>query len=37
MGHVPRKGEEHMVGGLRLVVLISTSGAIKWFRATRLT
>ncbi len=36
MGHVPRKGEEHMVGGLRLVVLISTSGAIKWFRATRL-
>ncbi len=36
MGHVPRKGEEHIVGGLRLVVLISTSGAIKWFRATRI-
>jgi magnesium and cobalt transporter len=36
MGHVPRKGEEHIVGGLRLVVLISTSGTIKWFRATRI-
>lgn len=36
MGHVPRKGEEHIVGGLRLMVLISTSGTIKWFRATRI-
>ncbi len=36
MGHVPRKGEEHMVGGLRLVVLVSTSGVVKWFRATRI-
>ena len=36
MGHVPRKGEEHMVAGLRLVVLISNSGVVKWFRATRM-
>ncbi|MDI9334062.1 MAG: CBS domain-containing protein [Cytophagales bacterium] len=36
MGHVPRGGEEHIVGGLRLVVLIASRGAIKWFRATRL-
>jgi magnesium and cobalt transporter len=36
MGYVPRKGEEHIVAGLRLVVLISSSGAVKWFRATRI-
>ena len=36
MGHVPRKGEEHLVAGLRLVVLISNSGVVKWFRATRM-
>ncbi len=36
MGHVPRKGEEHIVAGLKLVVLLSSSGAIKWFRATRI-
>ncbi len=36
MGYVPRKGEEHLVAGLKLVVLISTSGAVKWFRATRI-
>jgi magnesium and cobalt transporter len=35
MGHVPRKGEEHFVAGLRLVVLLSSSGVVKWFRATR--
>lgn len=36
MGHVPRKGEDHIVAGLRLVVLVSTSGVVKWFRATRI-
>ncbi len=36
MGHVPRKGEDHIVAGLKLVVLLSTSGSIKWFRATRI-
>ena len=36
MGHVPRKGEEHIVAGLKLVVLLSSSGMIKWFRATRI-
>ncbi len=35
MGHVPRKGEEHLVAGLKLVVLVSTSGVVKWFKATR--
>lgn len=37
MGHVPRKGEEHIVAGLKLVVLLSSSGTIKWFRATRIS
>jgi magnesium and cobalt transporter len=36
MGYVPRRGEEHIVAGLRLVVLLSGNGAVKWFRATRL-
>jgi magnesium and cobalt transporter len=36
MEHVPRRGEEHMIGGLRLVVLASSRGAVQWFRATRL-
>jgi magnesium and cobalt transporter len=36
MGHVPRKGEEHIVAGLKLVVLLSSSGTVKWFRATRI-
>ena len=36
MGHVPRRGEEHMVAGLRLIVLASSRGAVQWFRATRL-
>jgi magnesium and cobalt transporter len=36
MGHVPRKGEEHLVAGLKLVVLLSSSGTVKWFRATRI-
>ncbi len=36
MGHVPRKGEEHFVAGLRLIVLLSSGGAVKWFRATRM-
>jgi magnesium and cobalt transporter len=35
MGHVPRKGEEHFVAGLKLVVLLSSSGVVKWFKATR--
>ncbi len=36
MGYVPRKGEEHFVAGLKLVVLVSGGGSVKWFRATRI-
>lgn len=36
LGHVPRKGEDYIVGGIRLVVLVSTRGVVKWFRVTRI-
>ena len=32
MGHVPKRGEEHDVDGLRFVVLHSKGGAVKWFK-----
>jgi magnesium and cobalt transporter len=36
MGYVPRRGEEHIVGGLKLVVLVASRGAVQWFKATRI-
>lgn len=36
MGYVPRRAEEHIVGGLKLVVLVSSRGAVQWFKATRI-
>ena len=32
MGHVPRRGEQHSVGGLQFTVLHTRGGAVKWFR-----
>ena len=35
MGHVPRRGEEHTVAGLRFLVLLSKGGAVRWFKVSR--
>jgi magnesium and cobalt transporter len=32
MGHVPKRGETHELGGLRFVVLHTKGGAVKWFK-----
>lgn len=32
MGHVPKRGEMHEIGGLRFVVLHTKGGAVKWFK-----
>jgi magnesium and cobalt transporter len=32
MGHVPKRTEEHELGGLRFVVLHTQGGAVKWFK-----
>lgn len=34
MGHVPRRGEQHILGGLKFVVLHSKGGAVKWFKVS---
>lgn len=34
MGHVPKRGESHDLGGLRFHVLHSRGGAVKWFKVT---
>ncbi|MEY4294679.1 MAG: hypothetical protein RLY82_367, partial [Pseudomonadota bacterium] len=36
MGYVPRRGEEHVVGGLKLVVLVASRGVVQWFKAVRI-
>ncbi|MBP6899028.1 MAG: CBS domain-containing protein [Burkholderiaceae bacterium] len=35
LGHVPRRGEASLVGGLRFTVMITRGGAVRWFRAAR--
>ncbi len=35
MGHVPRRGESHVMDGLNFVVLHTRGGAVKWFRVSR--
>ncbi len=37
LGHVPRRGEQVDLGGLRLVVMLARGGSVRWFKATRLT
>jgi len=32
MGHVPKRGEQHQLHGLRFVVLHTKGGAVKWFK-----
>ncbi|MDT8989758.1 transporter associated domain-containing protein [Curvibacter sp. APW13] len=32
MGHVPKRGEQHCLGGLRFTVLHTKGGAVRWFR-----
>ena len=32
MGHVPRRGEHHMMAGLDFVVMHTKGGAVKWFK-----
>ncbi|MDD5028173.1 MAG: transporter associated domain-containing protein [Rhodoferax sp.] len=34
MGHVPKRGEHHVIAGLNFVVLHTRGGAVKWFKVT---
>ena len=34
MGHVPKRGERHTVGGLDFAVLHAKGGAVKWFKVS---
>ena len=34
MGHVPRRGERHVLAGLTFVVLHTKGGAVKWFKVS---
>ncbi|MDD4942206.1 MAG: transporter associated domain-containing protein [Rhodoferax sp.] len=36
MGHVPRRGEQHALAGLKFVVMHTKGGAVKWFKVTPL-
>lgn len=37
MGHVPKRGEHHVLGGLAFVVLHTKGGAVKWFKVSPVT
>jgi magnesium and cobalt transporter len=37
MGHVPRRGERHVLAGLTFVVLHTKGGAVKWFKVSPVT
>jgi len=34
MGHVPKRGEQHVIQGLKFVVLHTKGGAVKWFKVS---
>jgi magnesium and cobalt transporter len=34
MGHVPKRGEQHLLGGLKFAVLHTRGGAVKWFKVS---
>ena len=34
MGHVPRRGEQHVMAGLQFVVLHTKGGAVRWFKVS---
>ena len=35
MGHVPRRGEQLLLGGLHFVVLHTKGGAVRWFKVSK--
>jgi magnesium and cobalt transporter len=35
MGHVPKRGERHILGGLEFLVLHTKGGSVKWFKVSR--
>jgi magnesium and cobalt transporter len=35
MGHVPKRGERHSLGGLDFSVLHTKGGAVKWFKVSK--
>ena len=37
MGHVPKRGERHVLGGLNFVVMHTRGGAVKWFKVSPAT
>lgn len=37
MGHVPKRGELHVMAGLQFVVLHTKGGAVKWFKVSPVT
>ena len=37
MGHVPKRGERHTLGGLDFLVLHTRSGAVRWFKVSPTT
>ena len=37
MGHVPRRGEQHVIAGLKFLVLHTKGGAVKWFKVSPVT
>ncbi|MEY4268545.1 MAG: hypothetical protein RIS90_3080 [Pseudomonadota bacterium] len=37
MGHVPKRGEHHVLAGLAFVVLHTKGGAVKWFKVSPVT
>ena len=34
MGHVPKRGEHHLIAGLNFVVLHTKGGAVRWFKVS---
>jgi magnesium and cobalt transporter len=34
MGHVPQRGESHVLGGLRFLVMHTRGGAVRWFKVS---
>lgn len=34
MGHVPKRGEQHELGGIRFVVMHTKGGAVRWFKVS---
>jgi magnesium and cobalt transporter len=35
LGHVPRRGESLVLGGLSFMVMLTKGGAVRWFKVTR--